>query len=148
MKLFFCLFSLTIAITSSCKQKQDDKNTDIKDTAVVVADKLIPAQQDTAVPQNGMYEKKHPNGQISIRGEMRDGKREGVWKSYYESGLPWSEGEYKNGVREGISITWYENGQKRYEGRYANGKQAGKWKYWNENGQLEKEIDYDKTISK
>jgi antitoxin component YwqK of YwqJK toxin-antitoxin module len=105
-------------------------------------------KKDTVPPANGIFEMKHPNGQVSVRGEMRNGKREGTWFSYYENGQPMSQAEYVNGVRNGKSITWYPNGQKRFEGTYTSDRQAGVWKYWEESGQLAKEIDYDKPTAK
>lgn len=148
MKSFVFVFAVVIAITS-CKQPKQESGPDAaaKDS-VVETHRTTPTPSDTVVPDNGLYEKKHANGNISITGEMRDGKREGLWKSFYENGTPWSEGEYKNGLRHGRSITWFENGKVRYEGTYTNGEQSGKWKYYNENGQLDKEVDHDKHTSK
>lgn len=127
---------------------QNSSKSDITDKSG--ADSIVPekttvqAKQDTTPPGNGIYEKKYANGQVSLRGEMRNGKREGVWVSYYENGQLWSQNEYVNGMRQGKTVTWYPNGQKRFEGSYTNDKQTGTWKFWEENGKLAKEVNYDK----
>lgn len=142
MKILFIGCLLTMAVLHSCKQKQQADDAAVtKDTAARVPG-VSPASQDTVVPENGFYEKKHQNGRTAIRGEMRNGQRVGIWLSYYEDGTIWSQGEYRKGVRHGIAVTYYENGQKRYEGRYKNGQQAGVWKYYTQDGRLEKEIDH------
>ena len=84
------------------------------------------------------------NGVIKMRGMKKDGKREGLWKSWYENGSPWSETTFKEGKKNGKTITWYDNEQKRYEGFYTDDTESGKWKYWNEKGELVTEKDYDK----
>lgn len=148
MKSFVFIFGIVIALASCNQNKKDSGQDSGMNDSVAETHRITPTPADTVVPQNGPYEKKHPNGQVSLTGEMRDGKREGLWKSFYEDGTPWSEGEYKNGVRHGKTVTWFENGKMRYEGVYTNGEQSGKWRYYNENGQLEKEIDHDKPSAK
>ena len=74
---------------------------------------------------------------------MKDGKREGVWKSYYEDGSAWSETTFLVGVKNGKTISWFDNEQKRYEGFYRNGKESGKWIFWNEQGKQERVKEYN-----
>lgn len=76
----------------------------------------------------------HKNGLIEMRGMMKNGKRDSVWKSWYANGLPWSETTFKDGVKEGKTTTWYDNGNKRYEGFFKNDKESGRWVFWNEDG--------------
>jgi antitoxin component YwqK of YwqJK toxin-antitoxin module len=78
-----------------------------------------------------------------MRGMMKDGKREGVWKSFYETGSPWSETTFKNGKKNGKTTTWYENEKKRYDGFYIDDIESGKWVYWSEKGELVTEKNYD-----
>ena len=130
----------------SCGQAEDKKENTGKDSiAKVGASKAV---NDSTPEIDGVFEKKYPNGNVSLRGEMRSGKREGTWFSYYQDGQPMSQSEYVNGIRSGKSITWYSNGQKRFEGAYTDDKQTGVWKYWEENGKLAQEVDYDKPTSK
>lgn len=83
----------------------------------------------------------YENGNLKLEGEIKDGKRTGIWKAYYEDGTLWSEGEFVNGERNGYGLNYYPNGKLRMEGDYKNDKQAGKWKYYNEQGVLIEEVD-------
>jgi antitoxin component YwqK of YwqJK toxin-antitoxin module len=138
--------TLLIASCGNEEKKTETKSIDSL-TAVKNTEQKKPASKDS-LPENGIYEKKFSNGQVSIRGDMRKGKREGVWLSYYENGQLWSKGEYSNGLRNGKSISYFPNGKVRYEGMYTDDKQTGTWKYYNEKGKLEQEVDYDKPSAK
>jgi antitoxin component YwqK of YwqJK toxin-antitoxin module len=85
---------------------------------------------------NGEYIKHYKNGVIEMRGMMKDGKRDGLWKSWYQDGLPWSETTFKDGIKEGPTVTYYENGGKRYEGFYSNDEEYGKWIFYDEKGNV------------
>ena len=84
----------------------------------------------------------HPNGAISMEGPMLNGKRQGVWKSWYTNGIQWSQNDYENGLRNGKTFSWYENGNLRYEGQYENDKQVGFWQVYDENGTLVSESEH------
>lgn len=86
--------------------------------------------------KNGEEIKRYDNGQIYMRGFQKDGKRMGIWRSWYNNGIPWSETTFENGKKNGRTVTWYENGMKRYEGFYTNDVESGKWTYWDEKGTL------------
>jgi antitoxin component YwqK of YwqJK toxin-antitoxin module len=99
--------------------------------------------QDT-VTADGDHIERYKNGVIRIRGTMKDGKREGLWKSWYDDGKPWSETTFKAGIRDGHTITWYPNGNKRYDGAYTNDEESGTWIYWDETGKEVSKKDYSK----
>ena len=52
--------------------------------------------------------------EISGRGNLKEGKKDGKWNEYYQ------------------------NGQMRVESNYKDGKEEGKWTYYNEDGSLKK----------
>ena len=79
-----------------------------------------------------------------MHGMMKEGKREGLWKSFYENGLKWSETTFAAGIKNGKTSTWYENGKKRYDGFFTNDLESGKWTYWNESGEQVSTKDFDK----
>ena len=84
----------------------------------------------------------YKNGNIKIEGEFNDdGKREGMWKSYYENGQPWSIGEYQNGKQHGINRVYFPNGSVRYEGNWENDLKTGTWNFYDEKGGLVKSED-------
>ena len=69
-------------------------------------------------------------------GNVRNGKKEGRWKSYYHSsGKKRYDSNFKDGKRDGINTFWYENGQKKEEGTYKDGKLISV-KEWNMDGSL------------
>jgi antitoxin component YwqK of YwqJK toxin-antitoxin module len=84
--------------------------------------------------QNGEYLQHYKSGVVEMLGEIKNGKREGVWKSFYETNSPWSETTFEAGKKNGKTTTWYENGKKRYEGFYTNDKESGSWTFWDEKG--------------
>jgi sulfatase modifying factor 1 len=70
-----------------------------------------------------------------ITGEPKqDGQFFVLRNEYYFSKYPESFGTYKDGKRDGLWTTWYDNGQKKDEGTYKDGKSIGKWTYWYEDG--------------
>jgi len=97
-----------------------------------------------SVISNGEYIQYYSNGVIKMRGMMKDGQREGLWKSYYENGAPWSETTFKEGKKDGKTTTWYENEKKRYEGYYTQDLESGKWVFWDENGNPATQKDFGK----
>ena len=85
----------------------------------------------------------YENGQLKfVENKNEDGKRDGLWTSWYENGQKQLEGTYKNGKEDGLFITWYENGERRSEGTWKGGKFDGLWISWYENGQKRLEGTY------
>ena len=145
MKTKIILCSLIIGLVSCSNQPDEKPVIETKVEATVNLDSTqftIISNQDTT--QNGESIIKYPSGKVKMQGMMKDGKREGLWKSFYETGLPWSETTFEAGIKNGKTTTWYENGNKRYKGFYKNDKESGKWTYWNEAGELVNTQDYDK----
>ncbi|GAB2769808.1 hypothetical protein GCM10027275_10390 [Rhabdobacter roseus] len=110
------------------------------------------------------------DGRLLISGMLINGKKNGVWNSYYDNGQfqfvetyindtlngPWISyrdngniftlGEFKNNLEEG---EWLHFGEypnhiavKRY---YSNGKKIGTWEYYDHHGRLELKIKYGKN---
>lgn len=84
----------------------------------------------------------YENKQIQMDGAYKDGKRHGLWVSWYMNGNKWSEGTFRNGKSEGKRITYFENGKVRYEGSYKNDQRIGKWRFYDETGKLLAEQDF------
>ena len=70
------------------------------------------------------------------QGSIKDGKRIGLWVSYYSKGQLWDKGNYINGERDGPWISYWDNGQLFYKGNYVNGERHGPWVGYYDNGQL------------
>jgi antitoxin component YwqK of YwqJK toxin-antitoxin module len=84
----------------------------------------------------------HPNGGIKTKGTIVDGKRHGLWESFYENGTKWSETNYAYGVREGKTVSYHKNGFIHYIGYYSSNKKTGKWMIYDEAGVLIQEDNY------
>lgn len=93
--------------------------------------------KEVKVQEKQLYE----NGKVKMEGELKNGKRTGIWKAYFEDGTLWSEGKFIDGERNGYGLNYYPNGKLRMEGDYKNDKQSGKWKYYNEQGVLIEEVE-------
>ncbi len=90
--------------------------------------------------------------------QVRNGKKDGVFTGWYESGQKGQEGMYKDGYPDGMWTSWYKNGQKYSEGTYKVNRpedlpndyplrhfydlEHGMWTFWYENGQKEKKGEY------
>lgn len=73
-----------------------------------------------------------------------EGRRQGPWKEFYETGELRSEGKYKNGNRDGEWIFYYKDGKEEQRGSYFKGKPDGDWKWTYNNGQTwREEVFYD-----
>ena len=77
----------------------------------------------------------------------KNGIRDGLVTSSYDSGEMRSEGTYKNGKLEGLTTFWYENGQKQDESIYKNGVEI-KRVDWYENGQKRRERTHNEDDKK
>lgn len=89
------------------------------------------------------------NGQKPTKGQLKDGKRTGLWTEFHENGKKKMEGEYKEGEETGPWTFWYENGFKKAEGEYYKGRQVGDWTYYSEadEGKIIAEKPYPKVLN-
>jgi len=135
--LSICLFA--------CKQNNGQPTDTISTVQhdTVKSERAVPVTKDTIISE-GEYIQHYKNGVTKMRGMMKNGKRDGLWKSFYDNGSPWSETTFKDGKKDGPTITWYPNEQKRYVGFYSNDAEAGKWTFWDEKGKKVQDMDYDK----
>ena len=107
---------------------------------------------------NGIFRSYYSNGKIAESGELKDGKREGIWRTYSadENSIA-CEGLYKNDRRDG-TWRWYDGDGKLYQTiEYREkpirsfgffylrdyGNENGKHKRFFPNGRIEEEGNYD-----
>lgn len=76
----------------------------------------------------------------------KEGKPDGIWKQYYESGQLKSETPFKEGIPDKVIKQYYENGQLKSEVTYKDGQPDGQGKKYYENGQLESEETYKEGV--
>ena len=85
---------------------------------------------------------RNKSGQIETFKRIKDGQENGLYSSWYKTGLKREEGTYKDGKLDGSDTSWHENGQKAYELSYKDGKLDGIFRSWHENGQKRTERTY------
>ncbi len=74
--------------------------------------------------------------QVVEEGDYVSGKKEGIWKQYWNNGKVKSEITYKGNLQMGYAKIYYKNGTVSEEGIWLNGKWEGNYKYYYENGQV------------
>ena len=62
------------------------------------------------------------NGKLKEEYNLKDGKEDGLARSYHFNGQLHWEGNYKDGERDGLWEYWHKNGQLEYEINYKDGK--------------------------
>lgn len=85
--------------------------------------------------QKAMVVGYHPNGKLSFKYYLSDGKLNGLCRAWHENGQPSKEEVFTNG-RLLFVRGWFPNGQLKSEVPYKNGKIHGICKSWYENGKL------------
>ncbi len=84
----------------------------------------------------------HGNEKLLSEGQVIKGKREGVWKYYYDTGELNREESYSGGKLDGNFTEWYQNGLYMKKGFHNTGEQRGTWTEWYEDGQKMSETEY------
>jgi len=85
-------------------------------------------------PYTGKVFMLYAKGQKKSETNVKDGKPDGLWVSWYKNGKKESEENYKDGKEDGLELGWHENGQKAYEGNSKDGKRISE-KWWNSKGE-------------
>lgn len=76
-------------------------------------------------------------------GTFDNGRKVGMWKTYYPSGKLKSEINHEAGRPKGPYKTYYENGKVEEEGNWELNKQTGSFKRYYENGQVSQQFTFD-----
>ncbi|MBK8809061.1 MAG: hypothetical protein IPO21_21495 [Bacteroidales bacterium] len=82
------------------------------------------------------------DGEKEHEGTFENGKKHGLWKSWYTNGEKKSEYNFSAGMKNGEFTEWYDNGNIMFQGSYANDMPSGRWIFWNIEGKLEREKQY------
>jgi len=97
---------------------------------------------DDLVERRGIYYKKFSDVPFTgetdgfWRGSFKDGKREGSFEFYWESGDLRTKGNFKDNQRHGFWISYFENGQLFFKGEYKNGNEEGYWEEYRKDGSV------------
>jgi len=83
------------------------------------------------------------SGNVSGEGPKSGTKQVGHWRYFAETdGTLQSEGDYENGKKQGLWITYYPSGRIASQGTYADGEPQGTWEYYFEDGSLSASGEY------
>jgi len=103
--------------------------------------------KETKEPISGVFKEKQFNSdKIRLIIPYKNGKEQGVLKSYYESGKLLSEMPYKNGMKEGKQTDYYESGKVQAVSTYHNNMLNGTQKWYYETGELKAELTFKDDI--
>ncbi len=86
----------------------------------------------------------HPNGEVFMKRNYKNGEIIGKENKYYNNGILRSENEYTNGVYNGVYSRYYKNGTKYEEGTAVEGYYDGGIKLYFDDGVLKNEFSYSK----
>ena len=75
--------------------------------------------------------------------QFQNGKKHGIYITWYGNWQKAEQGQYKNGIRDGLWTQWDPKGQKESEGTYEDGGRDGLWTLWHPDGEKESEITYE-----
>ena len=113
-------------------------NTDVGDGGLIKTEAIQPSKPVS----DGKAIINYPTGEVQATGMMVAGKKDGLWHSYYKSGIRLSSVVFSGGVQNGETYNYYENGSLRYKGTFENGKKVGLWYYYTKDGNLDKEVNH------
>ena len=95
---------------------------------------------NSRTPFTGEGTRYYNNGQLMVKGNFKDGKREGVFVNYDEGGQLKGTGNYKDGKLDGLYES-YDRGQLESKENYKDGKLVSLEAY-HSNGQLMAKLNY------
>jgi MORN repeat variant len=138
MKTFYCsiLFILILAFIPGCNGKGTPK----KEAVAVIDSVTVPDTGYTGIKQymSGKYLVKEVT--------FKNGIREGLMKSFYETGEVRHTYWYENGLREDSSIWFFQEGQKFRVTPFKNDTIDGIQKQYYRTGQLKAKLGFSKGL--
>ena len=91
-------------------------------------------------PKGEFKEEYYSNGNLKSVKEIKEGKANGLYKSFYESGEILGGGKFINGKQEGLWRSYHKNGEKRRNNIFKNNIIISLME-WNDSGVLIKEFE-------
>lgn len=134
----FALFFINLTAVLLCVGCTEEHKLE---DAIVIKDGLIYALSDS-IPYSGLI-KDTINGKI-IEYEAVNGKKNGVFKTYYKNGILEMMGTIENNLNQGKWTYYYQSGQIESEGYFKDDLPTGLWKWYHENGNLREEGTFEK----
>lgn len=144
LTIFTCIVMVGTVISASAAPKPanvalDTVRTTFDDGRVA---RIYTVKKGTDI-REGVALSYHPNGKLAVEAPYRNGKLDGVFRSFDENGKLHETIGYLDGEEEGFSIIYYENGKKKSRETYRRGVLNGVSEEWFENGKLRRQIPYE-----
>jgi antitoxin component YwqK of YwqJK toxin-antitoxin module len=109
---------------------------------------------DDLVERNGLYYKKFSDTPFTGRvagtnqGNLKKGKKEGIWQHYWPSGQLMMKGKYQDGKSYGLWETYHMNGRLLVIQPFRNGKVIdGAYEYFNDDGSYDLTLTYKNNVA-
>ena len=83
--------------------------------------------------------------QIIEEGFYKDGRKDGLWKKYYNNGQLEHQLTFKEDKLDGKAVFYYKSGKVKEEGIWQKNRWVGEYKYYYKNGNLRNEWKYNET---
>ena len=94
--------------------------------------------------KEGVSKSFYKNGNLSEEKHWKNDVENGAWRQYYINGKKRLETRIDNGIRNAVYYVYYQNGMLEIRGQYKNDRMEGKWIYYDKKGKLKKQIKYVK----
>lgn len=128
LSIYFFLVVLSISCDRQCEAIVDFYDNGNK--------KVVLSYPDCTDKNTYLKSSYHDNGQISSRGFITSGLKNGLFKRWSVNGVLLAKWQMQDNLEVGLTECWYENGNKKSETNFKNGKKNGNYKAWDENGKL------------
>ena len=142
-----CFNAMLLCMILSCKQ-QEEKNEGklVFEKLPDVSTRVIGATINGK--KQGLWISYNDSGRVSSCDTYINDSLSGESIGYFEDGTVSSKGVLKNGQREGEWIQYYGKDKIAEKGSYHNGDKIGIWEYYIEEGKLDKKVEYLKDGTK
>ena len=125
MRILIIVILWFLSLTVSAQEKVWlDKDLHITKPSNAAYYKIITAKEVSYYYKNGNFFRKQ---------NYSEGKLEGKFSEFYNTGELKIIGKYENGLREGVWKIFYKNGKIKTKGKYRNGEKVGIWKTFYKN---------------
>ena len=84
--------------------------------------------------RNGHWQTTNRVGEPMLTSYYENGEPHGRWQQWYKNGKPELDANFNFGVFDGPYLEWNQKGKKLVDATYVNGLEHGKYKEWHDNG--------------
>ena len=162
MKYFFAFTLFLAPLQLFAQQQQPQMVTDPRTQKQVPLTQQQPQQQqapqinvyryDTVITKDPQYPNKaemkiySSTGRLVKTGKVLNGKKEGIWRSYYENGMISRVEEYHEDMLNGLTLSIEATGTVSEEDNIVNGVKTGVSHQYNRNGTIKLEENYSNGV--